>query len=137
MAINLHCSVCKSSTKLQKRRCKVCGNDFSKGKKYRVVVKFHSGKRITRVVDTLSLAKSVEGKLRTQAIEKNLSGINQIPLIDDAWKKYPSPILHPATTKARQAGNSISSIKFHKKSMDSPIQSRFYSNNAWLQYIVI
>jgi integrase len=34
------------------------------------------------------MAKKLEGKLKTQALEKKLLGLNQAPLIDDVWKKY-------------------------------------------------
>jgi hypothetical protein len=46
MAINLHCPKCKSSSSLKSRNCKKCGHDLSKGKRYRVVVKYHNGRRI-------------------------------------------------------------------------------------------
>ncbi len=88
MAINLHCSNCKSSSNLRKRYCRSCGYDFSNGKKYRVVVNAHDGRRVSKVVESIAYARKLEGKLKTQAIEKNLFGINQIPLIDDVWLKY-------------------------------------------------
>ena len=41
-----------------------------------------------KVVESIAYARKLEGKLKAQAIEKNLFGINQIPLIDDVWLKY-------------------------------------------------
>ncbi len=75
MSINLHCSNCKSSSKLRKRYCRNCGYDFNNGRKFRVVVKSHNGRRVSKVVESISNARKLEGKLKTQAIEKNLFGI--------------------------------------------------------------
>ena len=88
MAINLHCSKCKSSSSLKSNRCNKCGSDFSKDKKYRVVVKTHAGKRVSKVIDSISRAKKFESKLKAQAIEKSLFGSGEIPFVDDVWDKY-------------------------------------------------
>ena len=88
MAINLVCKVCKSNLSVRFRLCKNCGYNFSNGKKYKVVVKCKDGRRISKVLDSISIAKKFERKLKTQSIENNLFGITQIPVLDEVWDKY-------------------------------------------------
>jgi integrase len=88
MAINLICNNCKSNLSLRSRICRNCGYDFCNGKKYRVVVKGKDGRRVSKVLDSISVAKKLEGKLKTQSIENSLFGTTQIPLIDWTWEKY-------------------------------------------------
>ena len=88
MAINLHCSKCKSSSSIKSKRCQRCGYDFSAGRKYRVVISGADGKRMTKVVDSFSLAQKIEGKLKAQSIEERLLGVSQSPLIDEIWQEY-------------------------------------------------
>ena len=88
MAINLHCPKCKSSSSLKSRNCKNCGHDLSKGKRYRVVVKSHNGKRVSKIVDSISMAKMIESKLKTQAIRKTLFGLTETTTVDHVWEHY-------------------------------------------------
>jgi len=88
MAINLHCPKCKNSTSLKAKLCSKCGHRLERDRKYRVIVTAHDGKRISKIVDTLSLAKKLESKLRTQVIEKKMLGINKSITIDEAWNRY-------------------------------------------------
>lgn len=88
MAINLHCSVCKSSCSIKMKMCPKCGYDFSNGRKYRVTVKLYDGRRATKLLDSISKAKKYEGKLKSQTIDKKLFGITKAPLIDTIWKEY-------------------------------------------------
>ena len=88
MAINLHCSKCKSSSSLKSKRCPRCGYDFAGGRRYRVVITAANGKRITKVVDSFSVAQKLEGKLKAQSLEERLLGITQCPLIEDIWREY-------------------------------------------------
>ncbi len=88
MAINLVCKVCKSNLSVRSRLCKNCGYDFSNGKKYKVVVKCKDGRRISKVLDSISIAKKLERKLKTQSMENSLFGITEIPVIDEIWGKY-------------------------------------------------
>lgn len=88
MAINLHCSNCKSSSSIKSKYCKKCGRGFINGKKkYRVVVN-SNGKRISKVVTSFKKAKKLENKLISEAIDFKLFGIVQAPLVDEIWKKY-------------------------------------------------
>jgi integrase len=88
MGVNVICKNCKSNLSVRARICRNCGYEFSSGKKYRVVVMGLNGKRISKVFDSISMAKKYESKLKTQAIENKLFGIYQIPLIDEVWENY-------------------------------------------------
>jgi integrase len=88
MAINLICKRCRSNLSVRSRACKNCGYNFGKTKSYRVVVKGKNGRRISKVVHSISLAKKLERKLKTQFLENSLFGIVQIPVIDEVWGKY-------------------------------------------------
>ncbi|SHJ77248.1 Site-specific recombinase XerD [Desulfatibacillum alkenivorans DSM 16219] len=88
MGINLYCKTCKSSLSLQTKICPKCGSAFTQGKRYRVVVKGSDGRRVTKLVDTLNMAKNLEAKLKTQSMEKKLLGIRSRIGIDEAWDKY-------------------------------------------------
>jgi len=88
MSINAFCSKCKRTSALKSKCCSKCGYDFADGRKYRVVVRNHEGKRVTKVLNSITLAKKLESKLRTKALERNLLGINEAPLVDDIWKRY-------------------------------------------------
>jgi len=88
MSINLVCKACKSNLSVRSRVCRNCGYDFSNGKKYKVVVKCKDGRRISKVLDSISVAKKLETKLKTQSMENSLFGITQIRKIDEIWEKY-------------------------------------------------
>lgn len=88
MAINLFCPACKTNVILWSKVCKNCGYRFKAGKKYRVMVKDKNGKRITRVVKSISMAKKFESRLKTQIMEGSLLGVRSIPIIDSVWEKY-------------------------------------------------
>ena len=63
MTINLHCPECKSGAKIGTKECKKCGTKFTpNNRKYRVTVKIFNGKRKSKIVDSLELAKKVEAK---------------------------------------------------------------------------
>jgi hypothetical protein len=51
-------------------------------------VKVQSGKRISKVLDNISMAKKFESKLKTQNLEGSLFGIKTVPTIDEIWPKY-------------------------------------------------
>lgn len=88
MAINLICKRCRSNLYVRSRVCKNCGYNLRNTKSYRVVVKGKNGRRISKVVPSISLAKKLERKLKTQFLENSLFGINKIRMIDDIWEKY-------------------------------------------------
>jgi predicted ABC-class ATPase len=88
MAVNQVCSKCNSVLSVRAKACKRCGFKFGSQKKYKVIVKGINGKRTTKVLDDLLRAKKLENKLKTQAIENELFGITEVPLIDEVWAKY-------------------------------------------------
>jgi hypothetical protein len=88
MAINLFCPKCKSSQSLRSKFCKNCGHKFKSAKKYRVFVKDQSGRTISKILDSISVAKKLEGRLKTQVLENRVLGITKAPSIDDVWQKY-------------------------------------------------
>ena len=87
MAINLFCSNCKSSSVLKSKICQRCGQDFDK-RKYRVVVKFSDGHRVSKVLESIKMARKLERKLKVEATEKKLFGISKAPLVEDVWNEY-------------------------------------------------
>ena len=40
------------------------------------------------MLESLTLAKKLEGKLKTLSLEKKLLGLSETPLIDDIWQEY-------------------------------------------------
>jgi predicted amidophosphoribosyltransferase len=68
MAINLICPKCSTNLSLKSKICKGCDYEFKSRKKYRVVVKDQYGKRISKVLDSISMAKKYERKLKTQIL---------------------------------------------------------------------
>ena len=75
MGINLHCTACNSKF-------------TTANKKYRVMVKLPNGKRKSKVVNTLDLAKKVEAKFKTESVEKCVFNIQKSPLLSDIWTQY-------------------------------------------------
>ena len=88
MATNLFCSKCKSTSSLKAKVCRKCGQDFGDNRKYRVVVKLPDGQRVSKVVDSLKVARKLERKLKDEATEKKLFGISKAPLVDVIWNEY-------------------------------------------------
>ena len=88
MAINLICQKCATNLSVRSKICKNCGYEFRNRKKYRVIVNDQNGKRISKVLDSISIAKKYERKLKTQILENSLLGIKKAPMIDAVWQKY-------------------------------------------------
>jgi integrase len=86
MAINLHCTECKRDHRLGTVMCS-CGMRL---KKFRVVVKLRGGKRVSRIVgDSLSLARKVEAKFKTMAVEGDVfKKANVGADVHDLWNRY-------------------------------------------------
>ncbi|HOI95123.1 MAG TPA: hypothetical protein PK250_10500 [Syntrophobacter fumaroxidans] len=63
MAIHIFCSNCKTSNGLDADHCSKCGKPFGRSRKYRVSVS-NKGRRHTRVVDNLTMAREVEGAIK-------------------------------------------------------------------------
>jgi hypothetical protein len=81
MAINLCCPLCYKTYKLQTSRC-TFGNTLRTNKLFRVRIKLPNGKWKSKQVNSLDLAKKVEAKFKTQAVEEDVFGIHRAPVID-------------------------------------------------------
>jgi integrase len=89
MTINVHCPKCKSGAKIGTKECKKCNHRFTPGnRKYRVTIKLSTGKRKSKIVESLELAKKVEAKLKTESIEHELFNIHKAPALSDVLIKY-------------------------------------------------
>lgn len=88
MAISIRCS-CGSEAKLSAKVCLRCEKQYpKKGRKYKVTVRAN-GRKVTRTVTNLNLAKEIEGKLKVDVIR----GEHQLrkkaaPTISEVWKRY-------------------------------------------------
>ncbi len=88
MAINLRCS-CGGETKLTAKRCPRCKKAFpKKGRKYKVTVHVE-GKKVSKTVTNLELAKEIENKFKTDIVrgEFNLTKKSS-PVLNKVWKAY-------------------------------------------------
>ncbi|XCN73508.1 MAG: site-specific integrase [Candidatus Electrothrix aestuarii] len=88
MAINIRCS-CGGEAKLKTKVCPRCDTPFpKKGRKYKVSVRMN-GKKVTRTVTNLELAKEIEAKLKVD-IAKGEFNIQRkrAPLLHDVWKRF-------------------------------------------------
>jgi hypothetical protein len=72
MAIHVYCPQCHTSNKLELKKCSNCGVPFGRDKKYRVCVSV-KGRRTTRMVDNLTLAKEIESTYKSDIIREEPS----------------------------------------------------------------
>jgi integrase/ribosomal protein L40E len=89
MAIHIYCTKCYTSNGLNAKACSNCGEVFGRDKKYRVCVSV-KGKRDTRVVDNLTLARQKEATLKAD-LERKQMGIEEetpAPTLAEVWAKY-------------------------------------------------
>jgi integrase len=90
MAIQIFCTKCKSTYGLDAKSCSKCGIPFNRDKKYRVCVSV-KGKRVTRVVDNLTIARETEAAIKGDLVrgefEINRNG-KQVPTLGAVWAKY-------------------------------------------------
>lgn len=88
MAINLRCA-CGSETKLANKVCPRCGEAFTRGnRKYKVTLRM-DGKKVTRVVDNLELARETEAKLKIDITRGELSiRKKKASTLQDVWERY-------------------------------------------------
>jgi integrase len=94
MAILIHCSECKrylsrKKVKANDSNCFKCGLSLARSRKFWVNVKLPDGDRVTEVVEgTLTFAKSIEAKIKTDISKRKHFKVGPAPLIDEIWKKY-------------------------------------------------
>jgi integrase len=108
MAINVRCA-CKNEYATRYQKCPTCGlSKNSKGVGYKVVIRDGSRKH-TRLVDSITLARQIEAKLKTELIQERELGIRRAPYLDEVWKEYSSIIKD-------------TSLKTYKKSWEDDFQ---------------
>lgn len=98
MAILAYCPTCKiyrsrknvATTKGKKKSvCTSCGFELDKSRKFRVNVPTPKGKRITEVVEgTLSFARKIESKFKTDVSKEKHFDIHKAPLLSDIFDLY-------------------------------------------------
>ena len=88
MAISIRCS-CGSETKLSAKKCPRCATPFPKqGRKYKITIRAN-GRKVTRTVTNLSLARDIESKLKTDAARGEHQLKKKVtPTLNAVWKKY-------------------------------------------------
>ena len=91
MAIQLYCSDCYSTSALNSNKCTGCGKVFGRDRKYRVRVSM-KGKRVTRVVDNLTIAKEVESSIKADLLrdeyEITSHKVSKTVTLGDVWAQY-------------------------------------------------
>jgi integrase len=97
MAIQVFCTgitekgkACKTSNRLGAERCSNCGTLFGRDKKYRVCVSV-KGKRVTRVVDNLTIARETEAAIKGDLVRGEYEinrNVKRIPTLGELWAKY-------------------------------------------------
>jgi integrase len=90
MAIHIYCTKCYTSNGLEAKVCSACGAPFGRDKKYRVCVSA-KGRRVTRVVDNLTLAREAEAAIKGDMVRGEFD-INRKakknPTLSQVWAKY-------------------------------------------------
>ncbi len=88
MAINIRCK-CGGESKLTAKRCSRCNEPFPKhGRRYKITLRCN-GKKVTRTVSSLALAREIEGKLKVD-IARGEHGIRRkhAPTVGKVWARY-------------------------------------------------
>lgn len=88
MAINIVCKKCKGNYSTKVKKCKKCGASLDKNCRYKVIVTTPEGKRLTRMLDTVTNARKYEAKLLSQIQDRKLFGILTPITIDEAGEKF-------------------------------------------------
>jgi integrase len=89
MAIHIYCTGCYTSNGLDAKSCSNCGATFGRDKKYRVCVSV-KGKRVTRVVDNLTIARETEAAIKGDMVrgEYEIKQEKKTPTLGEVWSKY-------------------------------------------------
>jgi len=109
MAINLMCTKCKKTYKIDTIKC-TCGSNLKRNRKYRIRVKTNTG-WLSGISNKLSEAKRLESELLNSKQEINVisSNSNTSPTISNVWQVY------------------IEWAEIHKKSWDADY-SRYHNH---------
>lgn len=91
MAIQIYCTRCYTSNGTDAKSCSKCGNIFGRDKRYRVCVSV-KGKRVTRVVDNLTIARETEAAIKGDMIrdefEISRGTKKKVITLGEVWQKY-------------------------------------------------
>ena len=91
MAIQIYCEECRTSNKLDAKKCRKCGAAFAREKTFRVDVSL-KGKRITRQAPSLTLAREIESNLKTELLRDEFDitahKAKKVLTLADLWDKY-------------------------------------------------
>jgi ribosomal protein L40E len=90
VAIHIYCGKCYTSNGMEAKACSGCGSTFGRDKKYRVCVSL-KGRRVTRVVDNLTIARETEAAIKDDLVrgefDINHNG-KKVPTLNEVWAKY-------------------------------------------------
>jgi integrase len=121
MAIHSFCPVCKTSSGLKAKQCTKCGRPFSQSqnKRYRVCVS-SKGRRVTRVVNNLTLAREAEAAIKGDLLRDEFDIAQkdkQIPTLGQIWARYlPWAKEHKATW--------IHDLSYYRKHLESRFSNK-------------
>src|SRR5208337_1605227 len=91
MAIQIYCDECRTTNKLDAKRCRKCGVAFGREKTFRVDVSL-KGRRITRQAPNLTLAREIESNLKTELLREEFDitahKSKKAFTLADVWTKY-------------------------------------------------
>lgn len=92
MAINIFCRTCKSTYKLNSKKCPSCGATERKDRGYRVRLR-QEGKQKSRVFPTLELARDAETKWRNEILrgEEAITRKRPVLPLNEFWTKHYLP----------------------------------------------
>jgi len=93
MAILIRCKKCKTEMKLSSQKCKNCHTNIpTRGKSYKVIVRY-LGKKTTKIVPTLALAREIETKLKNDITKGQFDIKKNKPIITlhEFWEKQYFP----------------------------------------------
>jgi integrase len=120
MAIHIFCTsknskgkICKTSNALRASKCSACGALFGRDKKYRVCVSV-KGKRVTRVVDNLTIARETEAAIKGDMVRGEFEinrATKKIPTLNELWQKY-----LPWATEHKKSW--INDLRYYRKHLE-------------------
>jgi len=93
MAIHLYCQKCFTSNGIDAKECSKCKSPFARdNRKFRVSVSV-KGRRATRVVDNLTIAREVESAIKADLVREEFDITHhrqkKKPItLNDLWDKY-------------------------------------------------
>jgi integrase len=92
MAINIFCRTCKSTYKLNSKKCPSCGSTERKDRAYRVRLR-QDGKQKSRVFPTLELSRDAETKWRSDILrgEEAITRKKPVLPLNEFWTKHYLP----------------------------------------------